>query len=268
MSKRICAGILIWFTIGIAGPTSAAAIITGRDIMQKQKDLQTSQYEYMNQKMILIDKNGRQEHREVRQYSKETEPDVIRSLIVFSAPSDIKGTALLTWQHKSQEDDQWLYLPARGKMQRIAKGGKKNYFMGTDLTYEDLEPDVLADFTYRRLQETELDGKPCYVIEAVAANVQKQKQSGYGKRLLWISKDHFNTLKIEFYNRRGKHIKTQINRDWVNIKGSVWRARKTLIDNLKTKHKTLMGDIKRTVNEPIADATFTERFVLKSNYTQ
>jgi hypothetical protein len=36
---------------------------------------------------------------------------------VFLQPSDIKGNALLNWQRKNQADDQWLDLPAQGRMQ-------------------------------------------------------------------------------------------------------------------------------------------------------
>jgi hypothetical protein len=246
----------------------ALAEMSARVIMQKQDGLHSSKYEYSLERMILVDKSGRQEERRVRNYTKDVEDDESRSLIVFLDPADIKGTALLTWQHKAQEDDQWLYLPARGKMQRIAKGGKKNYFMGTDFTYEDLEPEALDDYTYKLVREEEEDGTPCYVIEAVPADSEKQQNSSYSKRLLWVSKDHFNTLKIEFYDRRDKLVKTQINRDWENVSGTIWRAKKALMDNHKTQHKTLIGIVERRINEAIDEQTFTERFILKGQHTQ
>jgi hypothetical protein len=104
--------------------------LTGRQIMEKQKELHKVSSEFEFQKMVLVDKTGSKETRDVRRYIKENEVDVFRSLIVFLQPSDIKGTALLNWQHKDRSDDQWLYLPAQGKMQRIAKGGGKKLFHG------------------------------------------------------------------------------------------------------------------------------------------
>ncbi len=143
---------------------AAASEMTGREIMQKQKDLHQSKTEFIEQNMILVDRSGGKEARKLRHYLSESEPDVDRALIVFLSPADIRGTALLTWQHKDRDDDQWLYLPAQGKMQRIVKGGKRNSFMGTDFTYEDLENEVLDDFTYTRTGDEEVDESPCYVV--------------------------------------------------------------------------------------------------------
>jgi hypothetical protein len=246
----------------------AFAQMTGRDVMQKQKDIQNSKSEFIEQTMVLIDNKGRKETRTVRHYSKETQVDANRNLIVFLSPADIKGTALLTWQHKVRDDDQWLYFPARGKMQRIAKGGKKNYFMGTDFTYEDLQTEEIDDYAYTLLKEEVVDESLCYVIEAVPGDEEKKRKSGYGKRLLWVTKDRYTTLKVEFYDRRGKFIKTQLNRDWVNVGGSMWRAQKSLVDNRKTKHKTLLGTVKREINQGIDDQTFSERFILADKHVQ
>lgn len=242
--------------------------MNGRDVMQKQKDLHKSHTEFIEQEMILIDKSGREEVRALKNYVKEVEEDVNRTLIVFLSPADIKGTALLTWQHKDGDDDQWLYFPARGKMQRIAKGGKKNYFMGTDFTYEDMQSEELDDYTYTILRDEAIDGSSCYVIESVPANEKKQRESGYSKRIIWITKDHYTASKVEFYDRRDKLIKTQINREWVNVTGPIWRPQKMLMENHKARHKTKVSVIKRELNQKIDDQTFTQRFILKGRHVR
>ena len=218
--------------------------------------------------MILVDKDGGKETREVRRHSKEVEPDIYRTLVVFLSPADIKGTALLTWQHKDRANDQWLYLPAQGKMQRIAEGGKKNYFMGTDFTYEDLEIEDLDHYTYHFLREDPVDGVTCYVVEALPASEQKKKETSYSKRILWITKDLFTTLKGEFYDKRGDLIKTQTNHEWENVTGTIWRPKKTLMDNKKANHKTVAGSVQRTIDQDIPDDTFTDRYILKGLHTQ
>lgn len=257
-----------FFLAGLLTASSSFAEMTGREIMDKQKSLHKSQSEFELQKMILVDKGGEKETRELRRYAKEVELDVNQTLIAFLAPSDIKGTALLTWQHKSADDDQWLYLPAQGRMQRIAKGGKKNYFMGTDFTYEDLESEELDDYQYNVLREEDFEGTPCYVLEAIPATDLVKKESSYSKRLFWVSKDKFTTLKIEFYDRFAKHIKTQTNHDWENVAGTLWRPKKVLMVNHKNSHKTLTGSIQREVNKEIPEQTFTERFILKGSHAQ
>ncbi len=244
--------------------------LTGRQIMEKQKELHKVSSEFESQKMVLVDKSGTKETRDVRRYIQEQEEtDVFRSLIVFLQPPDIKGTALLNWQHKDQSDDQWLYLPAQGKMQRIAKGGGRNYFMGTDFTYEDMQSEEFDDYTYTLLREEPIaDEGDCYVVEALPATKEKQRGSGYSKRIMWLRKDIFITVKVEFYDRRKKLIKTQTNSAFENVKGTIWRAKKTLMDNIKVQHKTAIMVVKRTVNEEIPAKTFTERFILKGEHTQ
>jgi hypothetical protein len=246
--------------------------LTGRQIMDKQKERHKAKTEVGSETMILADKDGGKERRQVKRYSKEVEKDLHRYLIVFLAPADIKGTALLTWEQKGRENDQWLYLPAQKKMQRIAKGSKKNYFMGTDFTYEDLEAEDLDQFEYKVLRSEPLaqDGKnfDCTVIQAVPSNEEKKRESGYSKKISWVDKKEFMTLKIEFYDRRDKLQKVQTNHEMENVGGTSWRPKKTLMDHQEKGHQTLTGTVSRELNKPMDDSTFTERFILSGQHVE
>ena len=146
-------------------------------------------------------------------------------------------------------------------MQRIAKGSKQAYFMGTDFTFEDLEPENLTNFNYKILKEESVDGKKCWVIQSVPANAETKKSSAYAKRVLWVRKDNYYTVKIQFFDKRNKLVKTQTNTDLVKIKGQAWRSDKSLMDNHKLKHKTLVGIRTRKIDIAIDNSTFTERFI-------
>ncbi len=266
MKKVIMAGlILILFT-------SLSWAITGKEVIRKQKDKHKVKSEVALEIMLLVDKDGSKEKRLVKRYAKEVGPDLHRYLIVFTAPADIRGTALLTWENKGRENDQWLYMPAIKKMQRIAKGSKKNYFMGTDLTYEDLEPEDIDNYNYKILREEKLKHEKklwdCYVIEAVAATKQKRRETNYGKRIMWITKKNLLTLKTEFYNKRGKLIKIQTNYGFKNVKDGVFRPTKSLMDNIERKHKTLTGTKKREIDINLSNSVFTDRYILTGKYLQ
>ena len=267
-----------WWILGLIGlwviiPLIAQAEeMTGRQVMEKQKELHTVQTEIGNEIMLLVDEGGSKEKRIAKRYAKEVGDDVHRYLVVFLDPADIRGTALLTWEQKERDNDQWLYLPAQKKMQRIAKGSKKNYFMGTDFTYEDMEPEDIDNFDYTILRSEKLEhdngSNDCYVIEAVPANKEKKRESGYSKRIMWIDKQNFFTLKVEFYDRRERLQKIQTNHVVENISGTVWRAKKTVMNHLGRKHKTLTGITSRKINTPVKDSVFTERFILSGKHTQ
>lgn len=43
-----------------------------------------------------------------------------RALIRFTYPNDIRSTAVLVWEHPDADDERFLYLPALGRVRRIA----------------------------------------------------------------------------------------------------------------------------------------------------
>ncbi|MBL4709821.1 MAG: outer membrane lipoprotein-sorting protein [Flavobacteriales bacterium] len=62
-------------------------------------------------KMTLKNKNGQTSERSLTTRTLELTEDGDKSLIVFGSPKDVKGTATLTFTHKTTADDQWLFLP-------------------------------------------------------------------------------------------------------------------------------------------------------------
>lgn len=251
-------------TTALAPTAWSAESITARQIMEKQKSIHSLGAEVEHQSMLLVDKDGNKEKRQLARFSLRVGEDLYKYQMVFQDPTDIRGTTLLTWQRKDGADDQWLYLPALGqKLQRIAKGGGKGYFMGTDFTYEDLAPESLEENDYTLLREEDLSGSPCYVIETRPADEKLAKESGYSKKILWVRKDILLTMKIEFYNKRDKLVKTQTQLEVEKVQGEAYRAKKVVMDHHQNEHKTMIMVAKRELEPKLSEAIFTERAVLK-----
>jgi pSer/pThr/pTyr-binding forkhead associated (FHA) protein len=244
-----------------AGKAPAAGTMSGRQIMDEQKKRHDVDSEYAESTLVLVDETGGKEQRVIKAYMKDMGNDLDRSLIVFLEPATVRGTALLTWQQKDRDDDQWLYLPSQKKLQRIAQASKRSYFMGTDFTYEDNQTEQLDDYQYTVLRSEEVDGHDCWVIESLPVSPKKKQESGYSKRNLWIRKDIYFGVKIEYYDRRGRHIKTQTSYKLVNVQGSIWRPSQTLMDNYERNHKTLRGTRTQKINLTIDGEVFTERYI-------
>jgi len=270
MAKR--AIILVFGILFLFSAAAVSAQMTGRQVMEKQKERHKVKTEIGKEDMMLVEKSGAKENRQVVRYAKEVGRDLHRYLVVFHSPGDIRGTALRTWEKKGGDNDQWLYLPAQKKEQRIAKAGKKNYFMGTDFTYEDMEPEDLDNFNYNiiRSEQFKHEGKAydCYVIEALPANAKKKNESGYAKRIMWIEKANLTTLKTDFYDKRNKHQKTQFNYKFETISGTVMRPKQTLMNNIEKNHKTVTTTRNRQVNINLSDGTFTEQFIISGKHLQ
>ena len=236
---------------------------TGLDIVKKAKELHITQDEESHVKMILVDAQGNKKERKIVNYAKTDKSDLNKLLMRFLTPRDVENTALLTWEQKGGDDDQWLYLPATGKPKRIASSGKKNRFMGTDFSYEDLRPEPLDSYEYKLVGSENIDGKPCFVIEAFPKTDKEKQDSGYSKRKFWILKDTHFSLKREFYDKTGTLEKIELSLDLKAIGGTLWRANTTEMQDVRKKTKTLLVVDSRKLNQGLSDQLFTERELTK-----
>lgn len=186
--------------------------------------------------MLLRNKQGDESIRELRVSSREVEGDGDKSLSIFDAPADVKGSALLTWSHALKPDDQWIYLPALKRVKRIASKNKSGPFMGSEFAYEDIGSQEVDKYTYRYLRDETYNDMACYVI----ARFPAYEYSGYTRQVAWVDQQHFNTQKIMFYDRKDKLLKTLTYEDYRQYLDQYWRAHKMLMDNHQTGKSTLL----------------------------
>ena len=183
--------------------------------------------------MILISPNGQQSVREVRLKFLEVAGDGDKSLTIFDSPKDVQGTAFLSFSHALVPDEQWLYLPALKRVKRIASANKSGPFMGSEFAFEDLSSNEVAKYTYEYLRDEILDGQDCFVVRGFPV----YEHSGYKHRDVWIDKQHYRTLKIDFYDRKGALLKTLTQRNHQLYLDKYWRAAQFSMVNHQT-HKT------------------------------
>jgi len=253
--------VVVALTLGVAGSLGApspARAQTGQEVMQKQRDLQRVRDEEESQVMKLVSKNGETKERRIVRYALTGADDLSKLLLRFRAPRDVENTALLTWEAKDGNDDQWLYLPATKKPKRIASSSKKNRFMGTDFSFEDLRPENLALHKYTLTGTEAVDGQECFVIEAVPGTERQSSDSGYSKRTLWIRKDNYYTVKREYYDKKGKLEKVEVERKLTNVKGSIWRANEVEMADVQAGTKTIVTVERRALDTGLKDTAFTE----------
>ena len=94
----------------------------------------------VDMEMILRNRHGQESKRVIRLKTLEDPGDGDKSMSIFDEPRDVKGTAFLSYTHKSGSDDQWLYLPALRRVKRIASDNKSGSFMGSEFAFEDIFP--------------------------------------------------------------------------------------------------------------------------------
>lgn len=235
---------------------------SAREIMEKNDQQRKAEDEQVELTMKLINKKGKERVRKVRQFTKTDADDNQKSIIRFLSPADVKGTGLLTIEHTSRDDDQWLYLPALKKVRRISASDQSDNFMGTDFAYEDLGSEELENYDYQLLRAESLNGVECYLIEAVPNNDQERKESGYSKRHIWIRKDNFVGIQIKYYDKKGKLLKVFQASDVRLIEGTnTWRAHRMETENVQTGHKTVLLFDHFVINRGLKDNFFAQRYL-------
>ena len=170
-------------------------------------------------KMVLKNKQGQQSERSIRIDTLEVQGDGDKSLSVFDAPKDIKGTAFLSYTHSVVPDDQWLYLPALKRVKRIASANKSGPFVGSEFAYEDLASQEVDKYTYKWLRDEPLNGRECFVIEAYPV----YENSGYTRQVVWLDKERYQPIRIDYYDRKNAELKSLVASDWNQYLDKYWR---------------------------------------------
>jgi len=228
--------------------------LSGRDIMQKVKDRPDGNTRYSEMTMKLINKRGRERVRKVKSYSKDIGKDK-KSIMFFQYPGDVKGTGFLTWDYDAidKEDDKWLYLPAMKKTRRISgSSAKRDYFMGTDFTYDDMGSRNVDEDTHKLLREETLDGHKCWVVESVS----KDNREIYSKKISWIRQDCLIGMRVEYFDRMGK-LHRQLKLSNIVKEQGFWLAKKLHMTNVQNQHQTLLLIENPEYDMPLDEQTFT-----------
>lgn len=187
-------------------------------------------------RMILRNRQGDESIREIRTRTLEVENDGDKSLSLFDAPLDVKGTAFLSHTHATAPDDQWLYLPALKRVKRIASQNKSGPFMGSEFAYEDLSSQEVAKYTYKYLRDEMLDGKNCFVIE----RYPEYEHSGYTRQVVWVDQAIWRPVKLEFYDRKDSLLKTLVMRDYKSYQDKFWRPDEMYMENHQNGKNTTL----------------------------
>ena len=206
--------------------------LTVDEIMDKMEETSP---EFSTQKtiseMILIDKDGKEEIRDMIMFSQKVEDDQTNTLMRFLSPKSVKGVTLL---NINDGEKIYLYMPAYGKARRIAGSSKSDEFMGTGLSYEDMSMDY-QDKEYEKKLLEETDGE--YIVEVLPSG----EDLSYEKIIIHVDKVIFYAKKVEFYETSNELIKTlTINKIKIDDKDKVTPMEIEFTD-IEEEDKTKIG---------------------------
>jgi outer membrane lipoprotein-sorting protein len=246
MKRFLTIAVVSLLAMGTAIPATAqTGGLSAVDILNKVDDVTNgARDQKYTMKIILIDKNGNEKSRELLMLQKGRD----RRLARFLTPADQRGIAFLSLPG----DVQYLYLPAFGKVRRIASHVKNTSFAGTDFTYEDMEAVRLVEKWDPRILRQEQDHT---VLEMTP---RPGKSSDYSKVILWVRNDTFYPVRVENYGKDGALAKVLLREKLQKVQG-YWTSMETTMEDVRKQHKTRMLVSDMAFDSGIEDAKFTER---------
>ncbi len=207
----------------------------------------------------LIDKRGKKKTQVAKSFRKFY-GEVKKQVLFYQSPTNIKGTAFLTFDYPNKEDDRWLYLPALRKTRRISGSEKGASFLGTDLTYEDINQAgklSATDYNYKLVGTEIIDNHKCYVLEGTPKTDKLRKELKYSKVKSWVDAEIWMTRKAKFWDVQGNPLKTLTIKDIKKADG-IWTVSTIHVTNIKTNHQTYFRFSDSHYNTSMDDDLFTE----------
>lgn len=155
--------------------------------------------------LAVTSRNGSTKTKKLDVRSKKLDSK-LHTRIRLTAPKGLKGQTFLFVENSSSggEDDVWLYLPVFSATRRIAGSQKRGAFLGSHMTYRDLESRDAKDGVLKRLADASIGKSKVYVIEAKPK--AGSTATDYGKVEVYVRKRDFVPLKVKYFDKAGKEV--------------------------------------------------------------
>lgn len=245
----------------LPGTALSSSLPDGAELMQTVADRDRGETRVTDMTLYLTNQGGHTREQDTVTYRKYYGEER-RSVIFYKAPSNVRGTAFLTYDYADadQDDDQWLYLPATRKVRRISASNRGDYFLGTDFTYGDIKNEnrlPVKDYDFTSRKRDSVDGVDCVLVRAEPVNETVAEELGYSRVRAWVDPERNIIRKARFRDVAGNPLKVLTTQDVRKVDG-IWTVHRMKMNNLKTGHKTVLEFSNVRYNEAVNDNTFTQ----------
>lgn len=235
--------------------------LTPEGVARAMEDRDTGRDSRGEMRMRLVDRQGRARERVLAITALRGEGGRgDKTLVRFTYPNDIRGTSFLVWEHADAADERFLYLPALGRVRRIAGQEKQESFAGSDLSYEDIGGRDVADYTYAFTSETASWTAPdgsrhaAWALESRA----RDKDAEFPRSVSLVLKDQLVSVHADIFNRRDERAKVFDVRRLERVDG-IWSALDLVVSNERDKTRTELTTTSLRYNVGLTEDDFSRR---------
>jgi hypothetical protein len=270
LTAAVCGlGTIMMFAIAAAialptqGSAPASAVAnTPESVARQIENRDTGRDSRAEMRMRLYDRQGRVRERTMTLLTLEGRDASSgdKTLVRFTYPNDIKNTAFLVWEHPDADDERFLYLPALGRVRRIAGEEKQESFVGSDLSYEDIGGRDIAEYTYAFADANATwiapDGSrhPAWSLESRA----RDKNADFPRTVSLVRKDNFVVVHAELFNPRNERVKVFDVKKLDRVDG-IWTTVSLVVANERDRTRTELETTSIRYNVGLTENDFTRR---------
>jgi outer membrane lipoprotein-sorting protein len=171
-----------------------------------------------------------------------------KRLTEFTAPADMKGTKVLILSTTQT----YVYLPAFGKVRRVASSVSDQGFMGMTFSPDDFITIFSPQYTATIAADSPAEMKLVAVAKA-------GQTPAYAKVEFTIAKDRFLATEVKYFNAAGTNVKTEVRTGYTCEGNICTPSEQTMTDNTKNGVWTKMTRKAWRVNVDLSDDMFSKR---------
>lgn len=259
---RLAATAVIAAVIAFGSGFRKAPHLSGEQVMQSVRDRHLAETEIDLIKMVTMDDQGNTQIRRFISVIAKDDDGHFSYLVRFLSPEDVRGVTLLTVEGE-EGVNQWLYLPALGEPRRVSGSSRAGNFMGSDFTFEDMRREDPSEHSHHRLQDDHVDGRSVYSIISAPAGADIRRAADYAHRILFVDKDDFAILRIEFYDEGRRLTRTFQAYDYNSpeIDGNSLRPLRATMTSHEKGSTSMMRVLKSRLNIELPDDIFSVDFL-------
>lgn len=261
---RACAAIVVAGAVFLLGAGGSDADESARALFAKVRQLNHTTRAWKDRKqqlmVTIVDRRKNERRRTIELFTRKADDDSSRNILFFLSPPEVKGIGLLQWIDPHEDDRHWLYLPALKRIRQITGSSRRESFVGTDFSYEDLTliQEILdwtrEDATVSLVGEEVVDDSVCAMIDVVPNDADV----GYAKIRVWLGKEDLVVHKYTFEDRNGRLAKTLLVSD-IRMVQQIPAAHRLEMRNERSGSHTIIEFSKIVFDSGLAENMFTQR---------
>ncbi len=201
-------------------------------------------------RLTATSRSGKEKVRELVMKTRSTDATLqLRGDV--TAPDSMAGTRFALTAVEGEKPQMMVFLPAVGTLMHMSGDKRRGAFLGTDFSFEDLEPMELETAQHTIVEET----SDAWVIDTVAAD----KDSAYGRVLTTLNKSDHLPRRVLYFDHKGTQVK-ELRVLEVSSQGGRPMLTRLEMRDLSKGSKTLMEVLEVTLDvavEDLPDSLFT-----------